>query len=159
MIIYISGPITGLPIEEARKNFKLKALELEAMGFTVINPMELPHLHKGEWSDYMREDITALMKCDSIYILQKWEKSKGAKIEVYLAHILGLMMFQEVQIEINVALFKALIRDQIKQRTLNLCDTCIKQIPTCNAKNPQFGSGKGNDNIYKCEAFINDVVL
>ena len=28
MKIYISGPITGLPIEEARKNFKLKALEL-----------------------------------------------------------------------------------------------------------------------------------
>lgn len=101
MKIYISGPITALPIEEAKKIFKNKACELEEFGFTVVNPMELPHIHSGEWIDYMREDITALMQCDAIYLLPKWFNSKGAVIEAQLASRLGFIMWEEGKAEIN----------------------------------------------------------
>ena len=152
MKVYISGPITGLPIEKAKQNFKQKALELEAMGFTVINPMELPHTHNGKWVSYMREDIIALMICGAIYLLKNWRFSEGAVIEAQLAKRLGFIIWEEGKTELN----KTLLKNKPIEQTLNLCDNCIKQFATCNAKNPQFGSGRGNDNIFKCEAFIND---
>ena len=35
---------------------------------------------------------------------------------------------------------------------LHLCSYCSQCFATCKS-NPEFGSGKGNDNIYECDAF------
>jgi len=35
---------------------------------------------------------------------------------------------------------------------LNLCDTCSKHPIECDG-NPEFGTGKGNDNVYLCDGF------
>ena len=85
MKIYISGQITGLPEEESRANFKRAQEYLESAGHTVINPFDLPHNHKKTWDDYMREDLQALLTCDTIFMLDNWTKSKGAQIEFNLA--------------------------------------------------------------------------
>ena len=40
MKIYISGKITGLPLEETRRKFADAQALLEEIGFEVVNPME-----------------------------------------------------------------------------------------------------------------------
>jgi hypothetical protein len=39
-----------------------------------------------------------------------------------------------------------------KEEALNLCDYCKKHIAECKS-NPKFGTGKGHDNVYECDAF------
>lgn len=40
-----------------------------------------------------------------------------------------------------------------KDADLNLCDTCEHDYPICNGKQVRFGTGKGNDNIIKCNTY------
>jgi len=87
---YISGKITGLSIEDARKNFEQGKSAVEKLGFIPVSPMDLPHNHDQTWESYMKEDLTALLECQAIYTLPNWEDSRGAKIEVELAKQLGI---------------------------------------------------------------------
>lgn len=90
MRIYISGPISGMP-DLNRDAFANAATYLRARGNDVVSPHEIiDHEHDGwEWSDYMRDDIRALMTCDAIYMLEGWQLSKGARLERYIAQELG----------------------------------------------------------------------
>ena len=38
------------------------------------------------------------------------------------------------------------------EKNLHLCDKCSNHFATCKS-NPKFGCGKGNDNVYECDAF------
>jgi len=89
MIVYIAGKVSGIEME-ARVLFKTAEIELLLQGHDVINPMELPHDHDKTWQSYMRECISAMMKADALYLLPNWRESKGARIEVQLAHNLGI---------------------------------------------------------------------
>jgi len=90
MKTYISGPISGRQFEEAESQFLFGEFYLETIkGVEFINPMKLPHNHNGTWKEYMKEDIVALMDCDSIYMLKGWEDSAGARLEFSIAIGLG----------------------------------------------------------------------
>ena len=100
MKVYISGKITGLPIEEAKQNFKNCERWLLEDGYEVVNPMELPE-HEAiiadkelsteeQWRLHMKADIKAMMDCDGIFVMMNYIESKGAKIEYKLAMELGL---------------------------------------------------------------------
>ncbi len=95
MKIYISGKITGLPIEEATALFTAAKILLEKQSHEVINPMELPHNHDKSWANYMREDIAALVTCDAIFMLDNWFESAGAQIELQLAVDLSITHYFE----------------------------------------------------------------
>lgn len=97
MTYYISGPITGQPNKNAVAFFDTK-LRLEHKGFTVVNPLEfeiekdLPVMD-GYDDNYilaLRKSIEELSKCDGVVLLQGWEISRGARLEVTVA--LGLNM-------------------------------------------------------------------
>lgn len=98
-MIYISGKITGLPIEVAKENFQTAKAELrKAYEFEkIVNPMEVvPFNEQWTWHDYMVEDIKYLLKCSAIYMLKNWGDSKGARIERAIAIESGLqIMYQE----------------------------------------------------------------
>lgn len=82
MKIYIAGQITGLPIEEARKNFAEAEQKLKSMGYDTVNPMALERYHpEKEWIDYMIESLELLRKCDGIYLMGNYILSRGAQIE------------------------------------------------------------------------------
>lgn len=89
MRIYICGPMTGLP-DNNYPAFHAMAAELRAAGYEVENPAENEPPACGTWAGWMRLGIAQLMKCDSIFLLTDWHKSKGAKIERNLAAALGL---------------------------------------------------------------------
>jgi hypothetical protein len=101
MIIYISGPMSGLP-EMNFPAFAEAAARLRELGHTVISPheVELPQYPKGYkpkteaerlemWIAFMREDIKQLMGADTVAVLPGWGKSTGANIEVNLGFDLG----------------------------------------------------------------------
>ena len=85
--IYISGRITGLKKTEYEKLFNDAELMLSE-NYIVINPIKIQPLIET-WQGFMRADIIELMKCDTIYMLSNWRKSKGAKIKRNLAIDLG----------------------------------------------------------------------
>jgi hypothetical protein len=88
--VYLSGPMTGLP-DYNRPAFDKVAADIRAEGKTVFNPAEVGErdvIRTRSW--YMRKDIDALLKSDTVHVLQGWEKSEGAKLEVEIARQLEL---------------------------------------------------------------------
>ena len=108
MKLYISGPMTGLPNNNARA-FNHVAKALRKAGYVVFNPAETTHLPSFDgWRFaeeletnneairaanlsepqrriWLRDDIIALSKCDAIVLLPGWEGSRGAWAELYWA--------------------------------------------------------------------------
>lgn len=91
MKVYLSGPMSGLP-EHNYPAFAKAAADLRALGIEVVSPHELDHLlaEGASWEDYMRNDLKALMDCTHLVLLPGWEDSRGAHLEVHLAHRLGI---------------------------------------------------------------------
>lgn len=95
MKIYISGKITGLPIEQAKRMFAVVEKEITDAGHVAVNPMKLKHDHDQRWESFMKVDIAELMTCDAIYLLSNWHESKGACIEHTLAYQLGMLVYSD----------------------------------------------------------------
>ncbi|MDR1837576.1 MAG: DUF4406 domain-containing protein [Treponema sp.] len=85
--IYIAGKVTGDP------DYKEKFLEAENKlfdaGFEPLNPTSLI-LSNCEWKEAMRIAIRLMLKGDGVALLKDWKCSKGAKIEVKIARMVGI---------------------------------------------------------------------
>lgn len=92
--IYISGKITDIE-KEAPALFKQAECALREKGYDTVNPITLNHDHDKSWQNFMREDVKAMLDCDSIYMMSNWVNSKGAKIEREIAIYLGLKVIYE----------------------------------------------------------------
>ena len=108
---YISGKITGLPIEVATENFKKASLHARFLGYEPVNPIEIiPNSEEpknDKWSWYMRADLKEMMDCDAILMQENWEDSKGAIVEHNLAKELGFIMMykgrhKRIEIDNNI---------------------------------------------------------
>jgi hypothetical protein len=86
--IYISGPMTGIE-QFNHPAFANQAKRLRSLGFDVVNPAEHGEEVGLEWHQYLRKDIRLLVDCNAIYMLPGWSKSKGARLEHYIAVELG----------------------------------------------------------------------
>lgn len=84
-IIYLSGPITGVP--DYKDKFSQAACGLEMQGFTVIDPSVETEGLKPQ--DYILISVARLMAADAVYMLKGWQTSKGAKIERLIAEYIG----------------------------------------------------------------------
>ena len=104
---YIAGPMTGY----ANLNFPAfhaAAAEQRAAGHEVINPAEInggadelvacADMDAAElaahWQTCMRKDITQLMTCDRIVMLDGWTASRGATLEHHVAQALGMAVIE-----------------------------------------------------------------
>ena len=87
--VYLSGAMSG----KDDLNFPLfnrEATRLRSMGYQVVNPAELNPDPRTPWHDCMKADIKALLDCDSIVMLEGWEDSQGAHLELHIAHRVGI---------------------------------------------------------------------
>ncbi|EDT3961262.1 DUF4406 domain-containing protein [Salmonella enterica subsp. enterica serovar Richmond] len=86
-VVYISGPMSGLE-DFNRTAFAIAARNLDAKGYTVLNPAILPNgLTYGQYIKISK----AMLECaDTIYLLEGWRDSAGATAEHALAKKLGL---------------------------------------------------------------------
>lgn len=93
---YIAGGIGHPPKGDYKERFAQGKIEVEVLGYTPVSPLDLPHQHDGEWSSYMREDITALLSCSHVYALRNWQQSRGATLEIELARQLGIEIIEQL---------------------------------------------------------------
>lgn len=89
MKVYLSGPMAGLP-EHNFPAFHAHAELLRGAGFEVVNPADLNPDPGKSWEECLRTDLRELCGCDAIALMPGWERSKGANLELHVAHRLGL---------------------------------------------------------------------
>jgi len=105
--IYLAGPMSGIP-KFNYPMFDEAAAELREMGYDIMSPAEMddPEVAKvalesplgelgdgmivrGEchtWGDFLSRDVKLLAdECAGIILLPGWEKSKGARLECFVA--------------------------------------------------------------------------
>jgi len=92
--VYISGPMTAIT-NLNRDAFALAEARIKSAGMNPINPHTLCD-PSWDWQKCMRADVKALCDCDAIFLLQGWEKSQGAQLELHIAHRLGLEVLTDV---------------------------------------------------------------
>jgi len=92
--IYISGKMTGIE-NFNRERFDAVAARLRTEGFTVFSPSEIIGTDDWSWSDYMRVSLKGMMESRALYVLQGYETSKGACIEIELAKQLDMNIIYE----------------------------------------------------------------
>lgn len=90
MRVYLSGPMAGLP-EHNFPAFHAHAALLRAQGHDVVNPAELDH-QGSSWEGCLRTDLREMCTCDAIALMPGWEASKGANLELHVAHRLGMQV-------------------------------------------------------------------
>lgn len=95
MRIYISGPITNTPDYISNFSVAEQKLKSEYPNAKIINPTVLDKLPL-EYDEYMKLDLMLLDMCDAIYMMNGWEKSKGACIEFDYATAKELIILSEV---------------------------------------------------------------
>jgi hypothetical protein len=116
MIVYLSGPITGIRDQNRRAFLKVakkiketfadlrqliiidphNLAELLELQFTKKN-LNLYHAEKPAWADYMKADIPKLLAADCVYFLKNWQKSKGAVLEHTIAEALGIPIAETIE--------------------------------------------------------------
>jgi hypothetical protein len=99
MTCYIAGPMTGYP----RFNFDAFDAardDLRSDGYDVISPADLdrdmgfdPDINEVTpmlISEMQRRDVDAIFRAEIVFVLDGWEKSRGARAEISLANWRGI---------------------------------------------------------------------
>ncbi|GAE83353.1 DUF4406 domain-containing protein [Bacteroides reticulotermitis] len=89
---YISIPITGHNIDTQRR----KAERIKEQIPNSISPFDIVDGTDESYGYYMGKDIEYLLdNCDTIFMCDGWEKSKGCSLEKCAADIYGLKILFE----------------------------------------------------------------
>lgn len=98
MKLYLAGPMRGYP-QDNHPAFAEAAARLRAMGHDVHSPHEhdaeggfIPEVDAGT-KTYMKYDLPRLLSQDVVAVLPGWEKSAGARIEIFVAQACGMPIY------------------------------------------------------------------
>lgn len=89
MKLYLAGKMGDLP-ECNYPAFHAAAAQLRAAGYEVVSPAEQGWPPSMPWDWYLRRDIPLVCECAGVALLPDWRHSEGAKLEVSVAHGLGM---------------------------------------------------------------------
>lgn len=96
LVVYISGPMSSRPDMNRAEFIKAQEL-LEKLNFVVVNPLFInPKEDQGKRIICLKRDIKALIDCDFIYMLDGWEKSRGATLEKMVADGLEIKRLDKI---------------------------------------------------------------
>ena len=97
--VYISGPITGT--KDYMSRFSTAHIKLEGHGYSVVNPAMVNAMLPEDTThkEYMDMSFVMLDMCDSVYMLDGWENSKGACMEFERAVNNGLEIIYQTMPE------------------------------------------------------------
>lgn len=93
--VYVSLPISGRPIEEAKAEAERAKDVLMEAGYDPVTPFDIVpepigKTAKEQYAYCMGRDIEELLKCDAIHLCRGHEGSKGCRLERMAAIIYGL---------------------------------------------------------------------
>lgn len=129
--------MTGLPDLNAPA-FNDAELRLLEAGFDrVVNPVHIgariDRAHVGKetarptWVEYMRADLVSLLReCDTIAMLPNWDKSKGARVELFIALALGFKIIDAITLKPLHVECDALFFTKVEQSTAELKDPAFR---------------------------------
>ncbi len=105
-IVYLSGPITGLHLDNRPLFEHYKQIALDAGAKEVVVPHELfDRIDTTEyrWENYMHECLIYVLKAEVILFLPQWQMSKGALLEADVAMGCGIkrVTYRELEIPIE----------------------------------------------------------
>lgn len=98
--IYLSGPISSIGVEEARKRFGKAEQTLQKQGYRTCNPLKMRlcvwlaqhgHYRLCLWIQLLWMSAT----CQCIYLLDGWRISGGARAERAVARVMGITALYE----------------------------------------------------------------
>lgn len=107
---YLAGPMTGYE-EYNFPAFNLAADRLRDQGYNLINPAQLDHEveakfeakppqvgvleYDDSWRECLRRDLLVVgdENCQGVICIEGWEKSRGARLETYVAAALELPIY------------------------------------------------------------------
>lgn len=101
--IYLSGPVSSIGLDEARRRFGKAEADLQKQGYRTCNPLRMRFpvwlaLHCGYFG-YVACLLLQLLwmwwTCQCIYLLTDWHTSDGARLERSFARCLGLTALYE----------------------------------------------------------------
>lgn len=95
--VYISGMISGMPLQYVKEKFSNAAIDLKKAGYVPINPLDNGLDEKETWGNHMKADLKLMLDCDMVYLLPDWMNSKGATIEKNLAEALGIKCITKIE--------------------------------------------------------------
>ena len=92
--VFISGRISGIKYENAKKAFAKREKKLSRIYDEVVNPIKLC---KRDWSwlRCMFVCLWNLIQCDTVYFMRNHTKSKGCKVEKFVAHLFNRCVYIE----------------------------------------------------------------
>lgn len=105
---YLAGPMSGIPQFNYPQFFSV-AQSLRAAGYDIISPAEQDTPEKlaeilastdgdlskveaitGTWGDFLSHDVKLVAdEVQGLFLLPGWEKSRGAKLEAFVAVLCG----------------------------------------------------------------------
>lgn len=85
--VYVSLPISGRSLEEAKLHAYSSAVKLREHQFNAVIPFDIAPEENKPYEWYMGKDIENLLKCDCVYFCKGWWKSKGCRLEFAAAVI------------------------------------------------------------------------
>lgn len=102
--VYISGAISSVGYEQAKRNFDEAKEKIKKLGanYLPVSPMDFDseedftqgeqdeETRKAIWKKCMKRDIKLLMECDMIYLMDNYAQSDGALLEKYIAEEVGI---------------------------------------------------------------------
>ena len=101
--IYISGPVSSIGLDEARRRFGKAEADLQKQDYRTCNPLRMRFpmwlaLHYGYFG-YVACLLIQLLwmwwTCSCIYLLTDWHTSDGARLERSFARCLNLTALYE----------------------------------------------------------------
>jgi hypothetical protein len=90
-LIYISGKITGMGFNNAEAKFADAEEHLLVLGYIPLNPITYCQevgIPSNDYKRLLNYCIKKLIECDGIYMLNNWQRSYGAEIEMEVAYLL-----------------------------------------------------------------------
>ena len=104
MKYYLAGPMSGID-KSNFPAFDAAATHLRSMGYEIVSPAELDdpdvrtqvlaNLPTGKtWGDFLSRDVKVVADdCDGVIFLEGWHKSRGARLEAFVALLSGKKHF------------------------------------------------------------------
>ena len=98
--VYISGPVSSIGLDEARRRFGKAEADLQKQGYRTCNPLNMRlcvwlaqhgHYRLCLWLQLLWMSAT----CQCIYLLDGWHTSDGARAERAVARVMGLTALYE----------------------------------------------------------------
>lgn len=96
MKYYISGPISGYR-NKNREAFEEAAAVVKQLGLNPVTPFDLDVVepcNPKDWVSNMKRDIRFVTTVDGVVVIDDWEKSKGAQMEVYVAYMFDIPIWK-----------------------------------------------------------------